>query len=341
MFVAEDANERYVRYGEIEEEMDKVSVARVKRYKRDDMCDAPANTSVGWRDPGNSSSTLVKCRVVLCILFFQLLQVESDSKGWSKTHSFVSRNEDSDETIAFLFGDMGTATPYSTFLHTQDESISTVKWILRDIEAFGNKLAFVSHVGDTSYARGYEWLWDQFFVQIEPVASKVAYHVCIGNHEYNLPLQPWRPDWAQTIYRTDGGGECGVPYSLRFHMPGNSSEPTGTHAPATRNLTTHSITGWLVATKEKLVLSYVGNHDGAVHNMVEILASGQVLNNGGGGGNMGSVTACSEARVEVAESKFTWLFVSHEGESSFSQGFVEPVFSFLERVFDLITKQPT
>ncbi|KAF2295002.1 hypothetical protein GH714_030080 [Hevea brasiliensis] len=32
----------------------------------------------------------------------------------------------------------------------------------------------------------------------------------------------------------------------------------------------------LVATKEKLTLSYVGNHDGEVHDMVEILASGQV-----------------------------------------------------------------
>jgi hypothetical protein len=148
----------------------------------------------------------------------------------------VSRNEDSDETIAFLFGDMGTATPYSTFLRTQDESIATMKWILRDIEALGDKPAFVSHIGDISYARGYAWLWDQFFAQIEPVASKVAYHVCIGNHEYDWPSQPWRPDWSQRIYGTDGGGECGVPYSLKFHMPGNSSEPTGARAPPTRNL---------------------------------------------------------------------------------------------------------
>lgn len=148
----------------------------------------------------------------------------------------MSRNEDSDETIAFLFGDMGTATPYSTFLRTQEESIATMKWILRDIEALGDKPAFVSHIGDISYARGYAWLWDQFFTQIEPVASKVAYHVCIGNHEYDWPSQPWRPDWSQGIYGTDGGGECGVPYSLKFHMPGNSSELTGARAPPTRNL---------------------------------------------------------------------------------------------------------
>ncbi|KAK4842306.1 hypothetical protein QYF36_019478 [Acer negundo] len=461
MFVAEDAEERYVRYGEREEEMDEVAVARVERYERDDMCDAPANTSVGWRDPGWVFDGVIKCLKKGVRYYYQ---VGSDPKGWSKTHSFVSRNEDSDETIAFLFGDMGTATPYSTFLRTQDESISTVKWILRDIEALGDKPAFVSHVGDTSYARGYEWLWDQFFVQIEPIASKVAYHVCIGNHEYNWPLQPWRPDWAKTIYGTDGGGECGVPYSFKFHMPGNSSEPTGTHAPATRNLyysfnngvvhfvyistetnfcpgssqynfikhdlesvdrnktpfvvvqghrpmyTTsndkknarmrekmlehleplfvknqvtlalwghvhryerfcplnnftcgsmgingekleafpiHVVIGmagedwqpiWaprenhpnvprfpqpqrsmyrggefgytrLVATKEKLILSYVGNHDGEVHDMVKILASGEVLNNGGAGGSIHSVTAGSGpsgAGAEVAESKLSW-----------------------------------
>lgn len=165
-----------------------------------------------------------------------LLQVGSDTKGWSKIFSFVSRDENSDETIAFLFGDMGTATPYSTFFRTQDESIATVKWILRDIETLGDKPSFVSHIGDISYARGYSWLWDHFFTQIEPLASKVAYHVCIGNHEYDWPLQPWKPEWAKTVYGTDGGGECGVPYSLKFHMPGNSSESTGARAPATRNL---------------------------------------------------------------------------------------------------------
>ncbi|KAG5522446.1 hypothetical protein RHGRI_034582 [Rhododendron griersonianum] len=162
--------------------------------------------------------------------------VGSDSGGWSTTYSFVSKNDNSDETIAFLFGDMGTATPYSTFLRTQDESISTLKWISRDIEALGDKPAFISHIGDISYARGYSWLWDNFFAQIEPLSSKVPYHVCVGNHEYDWPLQPWKPEWSYAVYGKDGGGECGVPYSLKFNMPGNSSELTGTRAPPTRNL---------------------------------------------------------------------------------------------------------
>ncbi|XP_031269384.1 probable inactive purple acid phosphatase 2 [Pistacia vera] len=233
MFVAGDGEKRCVRYGEREKELSDVAVARVERYEVDHLCHAPANRSEGWRDPGWIFDAVMKGLKKGVRYYYQ---VGSDSKGWSETYSFVSRNEDSNETIAFLFGDMGTATPYTTFVRTQDESISTMKWILRDIKALGDKPAFVSHIGDISYARGYSWLWDHFFTQIEPVASRVAYHVCIGNHEYDWPSQPWKPDWSQWIYGTDGGGECGVPYSLKFHMPGNSSEPTGSHAPATRNL---------------------------------------------------------------------------------------------------------
>ena len=137
----------------------------------------------------------------------------------------MSRNEDSDETIAFLFGDMGTAIPYNTFFLTQEESIATMKWILRDIEALGDKPAFISHIGDINYARGYSWFWDHiFFTQIEPVASKVAYHVCIGNHEYYWPSQTWRPEWSVGIYGKDRGGECGVPFSCRFRIPGNTTK---------------------------------------------------------------------------------------------------------------------
>ncbi|KAG8366429.1 hypothetical protein BUALT_Bualt17G0078700 [Buddleja alternifolia] len=233
MFVTHDGKESFVKYGSGKSKMGRVEGTRVSRYDREDMCDSPANESVGWRDPGFIHDGVM---VGLDEGKKYYYQVGSDSGGWSSIYSFVSPIKDSSETIAFLFGDMGTWTPYSTFVRVQKESISTIKWISRDIEAYGNKPAMISHIGDISYARGYSWLWDNFFNQIEPVASKVPYHVCIGNHEYDWPLQPWRPEWSYPSYNKDGGGECGVPYSLRFHMPGNSSEPTGTRAPATRNL---------------------------------------------------------------------------------------------------------
>ncbi|KAK4765105.1 hypothetical protein SAY86_026195 [Trapa natans] len=233
MFVTGDKEERLVRFGKSERKLQFSVKSSVDRYEREDMCDSPANETSGWRDPGWIHSAVMKGLKKGVRYFYQ---VGSDSGGWSPIYRFTSR-DDSDEVFAFLFGDMGTATPYTTFSRTQGESISTMKWILRDLEALGpSKPSFVSHIGDISYARGYSWLWDHFFTQIEPVAAYVPYHVCIGNHEYDWPAQPWKPDWAQTIYGKDGGGECGVPYSLRFSMPGNSSEPTGSRAPATRNL---------------------------------------------------------------------------------------------------------
>lgn len=130
------------------------------------------------------------------------------------------------ETHALLFGDMGTHVPYETFSWTQRESVNTMKWLHRDLRELGDRPTFVSHIGDISYARGYSWLWDNYFAQIEPVAARAPWLVCIGNHEYDWPGQPWNPRWAP--YGTDSGGECGVPYSLRFRMPGSSSLPVRT-----------------------------------------------------------------------------------------------------------------
>ncbi|KAL3840529.1 hypothetical protein ACJIZ3_025120 [Penstemon smallii] len=233
MFVTHDGKENSVRFGLTRKKMGQIVGTRVSRYEREDMCDSPANESTGWRDPGYiHDGVMINLKKSKRYYY----QVGSDSGGWSDIFSFISPNLDSDETIAFMLGDMGTATPYKTFARTQDESTSTIKWIKRDIESIGNKPTLISHVGDISYARGYSWLWDNFFTQIEPIASRVPYHVCIGNHEYDWPMQPWKPDWSSLSYKKDGGGECGVPYSLRFNMPGNSSEPTGTRAPATQNL---------------------------------------------------------------------------------------------------------
>ncbi|VFQ64511.1 unnamed protein product [Cuscuta campestris] len=227
MFVTGDGKDCFVRYGLTRNNMDQVSGTRVRRYEREHMCGAPANQSIGWRDPGFIHDGILVNLMDGKKYFYQ---VGGDSEGWSNVFSFVSQDQNSKETFAFLFGDMGTATPYSTFLRTQEESESTVRWIMRDIRALGDKPAMISHVGDISYARGYSWLWDNFFTQIEPITSRVPYHVCVGNHEYDWPSQPWIPSWAATIYKQDSGGQCGVPFSFRFNMPGNSSESNGAMA---------------------------------------------------------------------------------------------------------------
>ncbi|XP_002987403.2 probable inactive purple acid phosphatase 2 [Selaginella moellendorffii] len=233
MFVTRDALECFILYGTEQDSLDLTVATKSITYQQGDMCDEPANTTLGWRNPGYIHDGVLGKLKPSKRYFYQ---VGSKEGGWSKTYSFVSSPEEGDETNALLFGDLGTTVPYKTFLWTQAQSASTLKWLERELDELEDKPTFISHIGDISYARGYAWLWDEFFHRIQPVAARAPYTVCIGNHEYDWPLQPWKPDWALRVYGTDGGGECGVPYSLKFQMPGNSTLLTGTKAPATKNL---------------------------------------------------------------------------------------------------------
>lgn len=94
-----------------------------------------------------------------------------------------------------------------------------------------------------------------FLLKLNQLHPKCAYHVCIGNLEYDWPLQPWKPDWS--MYR---GGEF----------------------------------------KEKLTLTSVGNQDGQMHDMVEILASGEVLSGGD------SISKEAGDRIKLIDSTFPW-----------------------------------
>jgi len=69
-----------------------------------------------------------------------------------------------DEAYSFaVFGDMGiTAAAHDTV-----NSISTEL----------THLYAVYHIGDLSYARGKDQVWNQFFTMIEPIASKVPWNV--------------------------------------------------------------------------------------------------------------------------------------------------------------------
>ncbi|KAL3696146.1 hypothetical protein R1sor_010222 [Riccia sorocarpa] len=233
MFVTRDPVRSFVKYGRKREHLHSIAKARMETYSQSDMCDSPANASIGWRSPGIIHDVVMENLQQGKRYHYQ---VGSDTGGWSDIYSFRVPKEDADETHALLFGDMGTTAPYLTFKRLQPESERTVGLMEAELERLEDHAVYISHIGDISYARGYAWLWDEFFQRIQPVAAKAPYHVCIGNHEYDWPLQPWKPDWASHIYGTDGGGECGVPYSVRFNMPGNSSSPNTSTKIATRNL---------------------------------------------------------------------------------------------------------
>lgn len=86
-------------------------------------------------------------------------------------------------------------------------------------------------IGDLAYSFGQSYKWDWWLQHGEQFMQKVPTMVTVGNHEYLHPsLQSPRdpsgvkvsfsPSWGN--YRQEGlasGGECGVPFTKRFHMP--------------------------------------------------------------------------------------------------------------------------
>jgi hypothetical protein len=117
-----------------------------------------------------------------------------------------------------IFGDMGTAELDGSLNPGSSEpaSIQTVGLLKKFLEQ--GRLGAALHIGDISYARGYDTQWDQFMELIEPVSSRVPYMLAGGNHEWDSTApRASRPTYFKN---TDSGGECGVPYSRRFRMPG-------------------------------------------------------------------------------------------------------------------------
>lgn len=104
-------------------------------------------------------------------------------------------------------------------------------------------VGLVAHVGDISYATGHSSQWADFMQAIEPLAAVVPYHTTAGNHDTLCELGAgfdtaackglggWIPpeDWIGYLEAGGAGGECGVPYDVRFWMP----PPTSVTATAT------------------------------------------------------------------------------------------------------------
>ncbi|KAM0900236.1 hypothetical protein ACQ4PT_020790 [Festuca glaucescens] len=101
LFVCDDAGNRAVRYGLLgrrEEEWEEAP-AEARTYERRQMCGYPANDIVGWRDPGFVFDAVMKGLQPGRRYFYK---VGSDSGGWSEKYSFISRDIEANETIAFF-----------------------------------------------------------------------------------------------------------------------------------------------------------------------------------------------------------------------------------------------
>jgi hypothetical protein len=89
----------------------------------------------------------------------------------------------------------------------------TLQWISSRIKEPRDASDVVIHIGDLSYATGYESEWDRFMNQIQPIAANIPYMTGQGNHERDFPGS------GNAIGGSDSGGECGVPTQARFRMP--------------------------------------------------------------------------------------------------------------------------
>jgi len=184
-------------------------------YTSSELCGNPAQ-SFGWRAPGFLNTAIMTGLVPGQQYYFSF---GSDTTGWSLESSFYSAPIPSQKVaVEFIaYGDMGKAEQDGSLEHWEENpSLNTTRNVLAQID----EIDLVLHIGDISYAVGYSAQWDEFMDQIQPVATRVPYMTCDGNHERDFPN-------SGSYYNgTDSGGECGVPYRNRFLMPTSAPDNT-------------------------------------------------------------------------------------------------------------------
>lgn len=176
-------------------------------YTIGDMCAAPANEKQNFLDPGMIYTALLTDLPYGQPVYYQY---GSQQGGFSNITKFHVVEPGTLPFNFIAFGDMGVNPGQPP------AQLSTLH-MLEHIETTD----MVVHIGDISYARGHAYIWEDFFHEIQPVATRVPYMTGQGNHEYDFIGQPFAPQWS--TYGTDSGGECGVAYKARLPMPTHSS----------------------------------------------------------------------------------------------------------------------
>ena len=201
-------------------------------YAASDMCQEPANISEPGKfiDPGQLHTVILTNLEPDTEYFYRVGLSYGQGIVWSSTFSFRSALP------------AGWKEPYS-FIAYGDQGCPDDGWALggnltasmvrRELDGYSNKslpTRLVHHFGDLSYARGSAYLWDAWLDMVQTFASRIPLMVGVGNHEYDhttggIGRDPsgvttdsgFHPAWGN--FRTDSGGECGVPTAKRFLMP--------------------------------------------------------------------------------------------------------------------------
>jgi len=201
-------------------------------YQASDMCQEPANITEPGKfiDPGSLHTVILTGLEPDTEYSYRVGLSTGQGVVWSSTFAFRSALP------------AGWSKPYS-FIAYGDQGCPDDGWALggnltasmvrRELDGHRNGTApvrLVHHFGDLSYARGSAYLWDAWLDMVEPFASRIPLMVGVGNHEYDhttggIGRDPsgvttgdgFHPAWGN--FRTDSGGECGVPTAKRFRAP--------------------------------------------------------------------------------------------------------------------------
>jgi len=189
----------------------------------------------GYFDPGQLHSAVLSGLAASVPNGRVFYQVGSATTGWSATFSFLLPPRVGAPTVFAMTADMGQAMPdgaaivnynspspvtggeqyVNTSYFNMWPSLNTSRGLAYEVSTWN--VSLVLHNGDISYAMGYLALWDEFIDQIQPYAANAFYMTVPGNHEHNWPHNPY--SGLFNVTNADSGGECGVPFAMRFPMP--------------------------------------------------------------------------------------------------------------------------
>lgn len=197
--------------------------AMTTTYAASDLCNAPANETgpLKFIDPGHMHRIILNSLPLDRVKIYYV--VGSDAHGYSPVTSFTTRSDpmnatSSAECAFIMYADQ--ALPIDIF----GSDWHLPSQVIEDLDNGFD--GFLLHPGDLGYAMGFGWVWDIWMELIEPIASRVAYMVTIGNHEYDTPTS-WEPQhlnngtWGD--FGDDSHGECGVPTCARFNGTGTAN----------------------------------------------------------------------------------------------------------------------
>jgi len=122
-------------------------------------------------------------------------RVGDRAAGFSREMNFRVPQDNNKVTVT-VYGDINLGGEVGGNTTVWQDSLDTLDMVLRQEQHTSD---FLLHVGDVAYCRGVQSCWDQFFQDVQPIASHMPYMVCFGNHD---------------VYPEPFG------YTNRFFMPG-------------------------------------------------------------------------------------------------------------------------